>query len=283
MLYNTFVLSLGFHMSKQDIVLFINSMSKPTFAALAAYEAQTGIKLHPVVIVNQNIQQSILSLNCQDHLRHKARIIAADFSSSASMRQALKPYEDRIFACLSQYENSITEYRQIIPYLTSVPVPTETSLDWATDKKPMRQAFNAYDPSLSPASIEVTDASSHTIRKVERAVTYPMIIKPSGLERSLLVSVVHNRKELAATLSHTFTELETAYIKWMKRLAPSVLVEGLMDGDMYSIDTYVSPNGICNHAPAVKVVTGRKVGFEDFFAYLQMSPAGLTASDIKKS
>jgi hypothetical protein len=110
-----------------------------------------------------------------------------------------------------------------------------------------------------------------------------MIIKPSGLERSLLVSVVHNTEELASTLAFTFSQLESAYKTWMKRLTPSVLIEEFMEGDMYSVDSYVSSDGTCRHAPSVKVVTGRSAGFDDFFAYLQMTPSGLSEAQTEQA
>jgi hypothetical protein len=266
-------------MSNKDIVLFINSLHKPTLSALKTYAKNTGHELKPVVLVDKNIEHSILDLNNQRSLKSEAKFITADFNSSLSVRQTLGPLEHRLFAVTSQYENSITEYKKIIPYLPHLPAPTETSLAWATDKRLMREAFNAYDPDLSPASIEVQNMSARTIAKIERAVTYPMIIKPSGLERSLLVSVVNNKKELSRTLAFTFGQLENAYKTWMKRLTPAVVVEELMDGDMYSIDTYVAGDGTCRHAGLVKVVSGRKVGFDDFFSYLQLSPSGLSTAE----
>lgn len=270
-------------MIKKYVVLFVNSLHKPTLPALKAHAEKTGNALQPVVVIDKNIEHYILKLNDQDHLKSDVTVISADFNSPADLRRALKPYQNTAVALISQYENSITEYKKLIPYLPHLPAPTETSLEWSTDKKLMREAFNAYDPSLSPASMEVRNASPQTIAAIEATITYPMIIKPSGLERSLLVSVVHNSRELAATLASTFKQLDKAYKKWMKRLTPAIVVEELMEGDMYSVDTYISSDGTCRHAAPIKVVTGRKVGFEDFFSYLQMSPSGLSAEEVQQA
>lgn len=260
---------------KREVILFVNSVHAPTYSALRNYEKQSGRKFTPVVIVDDSIRDSIHELNGQQHLDGNVKVISADFGSPSSMHCALKPFSDDICAVTSQYENSIHELKQLIPYVPQLSCPTETSLDWATDKKLMREAFNAYDPSLSPPSIKVTDASDTIIDEVERSMSYPVIIKPSGLERSLLVAVARNRSELISTLAYTFQELGKAYDKWMKRLEPTVLVEEFMEGDMYSVDTYVGADGTCRHASPVRVVTGRKAGFEDFFSYLQLSPSGL--------
>lgn len=270
-------------MSKKDIILFVNAVHAPTYSALRMYHQKTGTRLKPVVIVDAKIKESIHSLNNQGHLEGNAHVVTADFDDIASVQHALKPFRHRIAAMTSQYENSIAEFKKLIPHVPYLHTPTETSLDWATDKKPMRAAFNAYDPSLSPRSLQVHDANRHTIDAVEAVMGYPLIIKPSGLERSLLVAAVHDRSELAATLAHTFREIKKAHSKWMKRLEPTVLVEELMEGDMYSVDTYIAPDGTCRHAPPIKVVTGRKAGFDDFFAYLQMSPAGLSAVETRQA
>lgn len=265
----------------KDVVLFINSMFAPTTNALGTFEEKTGRHFTPVVIVDINIQESIHTLNDQNHLiENHVEVITADFDSPASIRQALKPYEDRLVAVLSQYENSIHEFKKIIPYLPYLQTPTESSLDWATDKKLMRAEFDAYDPTLSPASLHVEDALPATIAAIEQKLSYPIIIKPSGLECSLLVSVASDRTQLADQLRNTFKQLHTAYRHLLKRLEPSVLVEEFMTGDMYSIDAYVTLDGTCRHTPPVKVVTGNKVGFDDFFPYLTITPTGLTAAEI---
>jgi D-alanine-D-alanine ligase-like ATP-grasp enzyme len=270
------------HNSK-DVILFINSMYAQTPDALRAYEQKTGMHLKPVVIVDSHIHESIHALNGQQHLADTAEVIVADFNSALSIRQALKPYEDRLAAVTCQYENSMHEFRKLIPYVPYLQAPTESSLEWATDKKLMRELFDAYDPTLSPASLQIGDASADTIAEVEAHLSYPIIIKPSGLERSLLVSVAHDQQELTDQLRNTFTQLRTAYRALLKRLEPAVLVEEFMDGDMYSIDTYVAAEGSCRHAPLVKVTTGRQVGFDDFFSYLQATPAGLEEHEIKKA
>ena len=271
-------------MSQKNVVLFINSLHAPTFSALRAHEAKTGKSLEAVVIVDRKIQKTIHAINNQQHLyENDAVIVPADFGSVESIRAAIRPYEGHLYAVTSQYENSITEFKKIIPHLPYLQTPTETSLDWSTDKKLMRQAFNAHDTSLSPASMHVQDTSIDTIAAVERDIQYPMIVKPSGLERSLLVSVVNNRTELISTLNRTFKFIRNAYKNRLKRIEPIVLVEELMQGDMFSVDSYVSNDGTCYHAPLVKVVTGRQMGFEDFFAYLQMSPAGISPAEEKQA
>lgn len=265
---------------KLDIVLFINAIRPATFDALEMHKERTGQILIPVVFVDQKIQSAITMRNGQENHAHKVQVISADFDSATSIRQALKPYTNRIYAVTSQYENSVHELKKIIPFLPYLPLPTEKSLDWATEKKLMREMLEAYDTSLVPGYLEVDGSSEDNIRHIESTLAYPLIVKPSGLEGSLLVSMVKNTDELRSTLKHTFTEIQKGYDTWIKRQTPVVLVEEFMEGDMYSVDAYISHDGTTHHAPIVKVITGQKIGFDDFFGYAHMTPVALSEQEI---
>jgi hypothetical protein len=56
-----------------------------------------------------------------------------------------------------------------------------------------------------------------------------------------------------------------------------------MEGDMYSIDSYVNSRGKVYHCPLVKVTTGKKIGHDDFYNYLQMTPSGLKSETVAKA
>lgn len=266
-------------MSK-DVILFVNAVRPATFGALEVYAEKTGRTFTPVVLVDSKIQESITERNGQKQHANGVTVLSADFDSSTSVREVLRPYEERIFAVTSQYENSILELKKLVPYLPYLPMPTEASLEWATEKKLMRELLGAYDSKLVPGYKEIIDMSTSTIQDIEQSLSYPLVVKPSGLEGSLLVSLVNDRKELTQTLKRTFAMMQDAYNVWIKRQTPSLLVEEFMDGDMYSIDTYIGADGSCVHAPVVKVVTGRKIGFDDFFGYMRLTPSGLTESEV---
>jgi biotin carboxylase len=265
----------------KDIILFVNAIRPATFEALERHEAATGEHFTPIVIVDGKIQANIEERNGQQGHLKKVKRLSADFDSAGSIRSALAPYQDRIFAITSQYENSILELKKLIPYAPYLPMPTESSLDWATEKRDMRQLMRAYNPELVPAYLQVTDASRETIRAIERTMKYPVVVKPSGLEGSLLVSLANNAKELALAINRTLAEMQLSYDKWIKRQEPVLLVEEFMQGRMYSIDVYVSASDECRFTPPVRIVTGRQVGFEDFFGYIQFAPARLNADEIK--
>ncbi len=268
-------------MSK-DVIIFVNAIRPATFEALKEYENQSSRRFELLVLVDEGIKESIFTCNGQYNLPQKVEVLTADFNSAASVRSALRPYMDRIFAVTSQYENCIQELRRLLPYLPYVPTPTEKSLVWATEKKLMRKMMGAYDPSLVPQYMEVSDAESETVEKIEAKLSYPMVVKPSGLEGSLLVSYVSDRQELESTLGHTFQSIQASYDTWVKRQKPAVLVEEFMVGDMYTIDVYIDARGTCYYTPAVGDIVGRKVGYDDLFGYKAFLPSGLDNDEEEK-
>jgi hypothetical protein len=264
----------------KDVIIFINAIRPATFEALDSYRQQMGRVFTPIVLVDEKIKATIMETNGQTANNDQLITLSANFDSAESLRQVLAPYQSRLFAVTSQYENSILELQKLVPYMPYMNMPTERSLDWATEKKLMRRLHDAYDTSLVPDYMEITDDSVTTIAHIEASLPYPVIVKPSGLEGSLLVSLVSDRQQLQRTLTHTFQEIQKGYDVWVKRQTPAVLVEAFMEGDMYSVDSYISAQGTSYHTPPVKVITGHQVGFDDFFGYLRLAPSGLSTTEI---
>lgn len=253
-------------------VLFINAVRPATFAALEKLQSKRDISITPIVFVDKKIAERITVRNGQvDHL-DKVRFITIDFDDPHSIRDGIKEAGVKIDGIVCQYENSILEFSKIIPYFPELPLPTESSLLWSTEKKLMREMLGAFDPTLIPTFIEAHDDTFETIKNIESNINYPMIIKPSGLEGALLVSLVHNRAELKTALHKGFLHIQDAYDTWIKRQKPFFLAEEFMDGDMFSVDVYVDKNGNGTCAPIVEVITGKKVGYDDFFGYVRKTP-----------
>lgn len=264
----------------KDVIVFVNAIRPATVAALRAYEQATGHVLLPIILTEEKIVNALSKHNAQTQLPRSILRITADFDSSASLRQALNPYKDRVLVITSQFENSILDLRKLIPYFPDLLMPTGKSLEWATQKQLMRELLESHDTSLVPRFIKVNGHSREVIKQIEAATSYPVVIKPTALSSSMLVTRVENRAELIATLKNVNEKIQEAYEKRLKREKPDIVVEEFMEGDMYSIDTYVSPNGTCRHTPPVKVITGRKIGFDDFSGYMQCVPSGLSKEDI---
>lgn len=210
-----------------------------------------------------------------------ATVVPCDFSSSIAIQKALMPYRDRLLAVTCRAEKKIPLFKKLVPHVPYLSTPSEMSLDWTTDKIRMRQLLRNYDKTVAPKFIVAHDASEETLNRIERTVGFPLIIKPAGLAKSLLVSLCYHREELEEYLKKTVRKINQIYKKEKGRGEPQILVEEFMDGAMYSIDAYVNARGVTYHTPLVHIKTGRAVGFEDFFGYMRMTPVQLKPHKVE--
>lgn len=208
-------------------------------------------------------------------------IILCDTSSPLAIQKALQPYQDRIIAITCRGENQIPAFIKIIPHVPYLRTPTPESLMWATDKIWMRRRFAAHNRKITPAYSLVSDTSPTALAKIASKVGFPAIVKPSGLAASRLVSIVYHEDELKSVLDKVFRHIRAAYKENGYQNEPQVLVEQFMEGEMYSIEGFVTSRGKTYFCPMVHVKTGRSIGFDDFFGYQQMTPTTLRAPSIE--
>lgn len=207
-------------------------------------------------------------------------MLPVNFNSPKTIIQALKPYEQELRAITSRGEVNIAKLQKIIPHVPYLKTPTVASLEWSTDKIQMRKRFQEYDKKITPKFKVVTDARKKTIEKVEKEVGFPLVIKPSGLFFSMLVTICYHEEELEKNLRRVFLKMKSLYKELGVSGEPKVLVEQFMEGQMYSTDAFVNSRGKVYFSPMVAVKTGREIGFDDFFGYQQMTPTLLSKESI---
>lgn len=260
-----------YHQSKhRNKFMFVNSFSPEQHAALAKYNKMTGEKIEPLLLFDT---KKVVAKWVQELTN--VIIVTVDLSDTEAIQTALKPYEDDILGATCLGDGNVPHLRKVVPLLPYTSLPTEKSLEWTTEKIQMRRLLRNYDKKISPNYMVITDAEPATLDKIEKRIGYPLVVKPSGLAASLLVSICYHREELDKVLKTTIKKIDQLYKAKRGRGLPRILVEEFMEGDMYSIDAYVNARGVTYFAPAVYVKTGREVGFDDFFGYMRMTPTQL--------
>lgn len=251
-------------------VLFVNGFSLQEHTALEKLSRSLGRKIEPILLLDHKKNPREWQETINDLI-----ILSVDFDNRNEMQSTIKPYVDDILTATCLGDGNVPLLRKVIPFLPNCTLPTETSLRWTTEKIEMRELLRNYDAKIAPKSTVVHDSSTETIDKIEKIVGYPLVVKPSGLAASLLVSICYHREELEKVLQQTTKKIEQLYKTKRGRGIPRILVEEFMEGDMYSIDAYVSSDGRIHFVPLVYVKTGREVGFDDFFGYMRMTPTQL--------
>jgi argininosuccinate lyase len=262
-----------------DILLYVMKMPEGTVESIRAYEKISGQKYRIMLLCDTRVKGA-------DEVRKKPGVdlvVECDFSKPEKIATALVPYQDDLLAITCRGEEHIARFAAVIPHVPYLRTPTTESLRWASDKYEMRKRMKLYDSSITPKFTLVKENSKTERKRVVEKIGFPMIIKPTNLAASLFVSICYHEEELEKTLRTTFRRLRQAYKNDHRIEDPKLIAEEFMEGDMYSIDSYVGARGKVEHCPLVKVVTGKKIGHDDFYGYLQITPPVFKKETIEKA
>lgn len=266
---------------KKNIILYTGKVYGHMADAIREYEKAHGKKYRIALIVDAKKKIDSFTQNAVDN---KIDIlIECDTSSDPSIQEALLPYRDEIIAVSTRAEDQIPLLKKLIPHVPHTLTPTETSLSWSTDKLTMRELLHVFDERISPRFTIVTDDSDKSIKKIEDDVGYPLIVKPTGLAASALVTICYHKDELEQAIKKIFKKIDATYEEKSYTSDKRVFVEEFMEGQMYSIDAYVNAEGKIHFCPMAHIKTGKQIGFDDFFGYQQMTPTLLTKESIAQA
>lgn len=207
--------------------------------------------------------------------------IPCNLNDSESIQKALLLYQEELLAITCRGESHIPAFAKVIPNVPYLRTPTSESLLWSCDKIKMRKRFRVHNKSITPKFLIVKDDSPEMIQKIKEKVGFPLIIKPSNLAVSLLISICFHEQELETAIKKIFKKIRKVGEENGREEIPRVLVEQFMDGEMYSVDAYVNSKGAVYFCPFVHIKTGRAIGFDDFFGYQQITPTLLKKTSIE--
>lgn len=261
----------------KDIVAYVMKVQPSSIDSLRNYGEKIGVPLQIMLIWDTSLAPTPSPDQKYDIL------VTVDFSRPEKISQALAPYVERMLAISCRAETHIARFAKIIPNVPYLRTPTSESLVWATDKYEMRKRFKVYDPKITPTFTKVKNETTEEINRVIAKIGFPMIIKPTNLSASLLVTICYHKEELVTALEKSFKKIQKIYEGDHRIETPKIIAEQYMEGDMYSIDSYVNSRGVVYHCPLVRIKTGKEVGQSDFHGYLQMTPTKLASDTIEKA
>lgn len=261
----------------KNIILFLGNITNEHIAAVHQLEKYLG-QAFRIAVLTKTQKRFDKKLEEQIDFVFRTNLQRIDL-----VEKQLLPVHDEIAAIVSKFENMMPLYGRLtslFPYLKN---PTPRSLNISTDKFEMRKAFRKYAPQTIPKFIVVTDADPATLDHIEHTIKFPCIIKPASLSKSQLVINCYDREELAVALSTAVKKIQAFYKANRVEHPPKILVEQLLEGNLYSVDVYVNSLGHLYYTPFIEIKTGKDIGHDDFFMYLQMTPASLDNGDIESA
>lgn len=260
---------------KKNIILFVPNVPSNFEESLKVYKKKFGQKLRVAVMRDPKTHPKKSKFSDID--------IKCNMNSSDKIEKALLPYQDELLAITCRNETFIDAFSKVIPNVPYLKTPTSESLLWSVDKIQMRRRFRTYNKKITPQFMVVKDVDKKNIQKIKEKVGFPLIMKPASLATSLLVTICYHEEELEKNLKKAFRHIKKIYKAKGQVAEPKILVEQFMEGEMYSVDAYVTSRGKIYFCPFVHVKTGRSVGFDDFFGYMQMTPSTLKKNTINSA
>ncbi len=247
----------------------MGKLYKHIIDAVREYEKKEKKKYRVAFLYDSKIK---LKESQKNNLNHVDILMACDTQKTAAIQKVLLPYQEELLAITCRGEDQIPMFSRIVPHVPYLRTPTGDSLLWSTDKLLMRRRLRIQNKKISPAYTIVSDTTKKSLKKIEEKVGFPLLVKPTGLAASRLVTICYHKEELKKALNKVFRKIRAAYKKTGGTGEPKVLVEQFMEGTMYSVDCYVNSRGTIYFCPFVHIKTGKSIGFDDFFGYQQITP-----------
>lgn len=214
-----------------------------------------------VELKNQELYDAVVPIDFTKLKIELPRIVRSEFS---------------IAGLLCTYENYIPAKAQI-GELLNLPAIGYASAQLCTDKYRMRQAFTAYDPSITPR-FHLVSTLEDAIRYGEE-LGYPVILKPTNLVKSLLVLRCNSREELIDNFTYAQRHIAPLYKKYNISQEPQLILEQYIVGKTCSIAAFVDDRGkphFCDDI--VELKNAQDIGVNDNYLYKRLLPATLPAS-----
>ena len=266
-------------MNQKNIIAYVMNLPAGAVESIRKYGKAEKKKFRIMLIVDSRAKNKKALKDYED----LDILLEVDFSKPSKIAEKLLPYQEELLAISCRAESHMAKFIAVIPHVPYLRTPSTESIEWATDKLKMRKRLALYDKKNTPKFTMVKDTTKTERARVIEKVGFPMIVKPANLAQSLLVSICYHEEELEKSLRLIFRKIRKIYGENSRGEVPTIMAEAFMDGDMYSIDTYVNSRGDVYFCPMVRVKTGRDIGHDDFYNYLHITPTGLKKTTIERA
>lgn len=207
--------------------------------------------------------------------------IVTDFLEATTLLDTVSKLHTQkpINGLITTYENYISSAALITKHL-GLPGMSQNATVACTDKEYMRELFAKTPTKISPDFAVIT--SENDVHHFAQSHSFPLIIKPANLSKSLLVTKSTSLDELIANYQKTNKQIDGIYKKYAPGQTPKLLIEEFMEGPIFSVDAFIDASGEPHVLEnVVDYQTGYDIGYDDNFHYSRLLPSRLQPEEIK--
>lgn len=207
------------------------------------------------------------------------QVVKLDLDNNSLLSQQLSqlPIPDVSAVMVAGYENYIVP-AAYITQTYGIPGLTVTAAQAATDKTLMRQAFQNYDPTITPNFAEVANWSA--VESFMNSHQFPVMLKPASLMKSLLVSKSSDWEALRQNFTALADGIQQAYDQQAVSQNPKMLIEEFLEGSMHTVAGFVDAVGEAVLLPQIAdCVRASDIGVDDSYLYSRHLPSGLSPTN----
>jgi formate-dependent phosphoribosylglycinamide formyltransferase (GAR transformylase) len=226
-------------------------------------------------LLDQEIAFGIFAVKPLKRTYGARQVVVLDLMEPDRLRQVLRVQQLPVSSVVALYEQYVLP-AAIIAEFYGVPGLPLTTAAACTSKLLMRQKFMELDPSITPPFTAITQLQAALDFAGSRG--YPVVLKPSNLMKSLLVTVSRTPDELAVNFRQTMEHLTATSERFRAPPAP-LIIEAYMGGTMHTVAAFVDRAGQPQLVPEiVDCTTARDIGQDDNYLFCRWLPSKLDAS-----
>lgn len=208
----------------------------------------------------------------------KKRLVV-NFEQKDKLLASVKSFKDKVDGVITVYENYILPTAWIANHL-GLPGLSVEAAEACTDKFIMRQRFAKALESISP-DFQIVK-TEEDLSQFAKTHSFPLILKPANLQKSLLVTKSRSFDELLTNYQKTMEQINAIYKRYAPHRQPQLLIEEFMEGPIYSVDAFVDDTGKPQVLQqVVDYQTGYDIGYDDNFHYSRRLPSALSQTEIE--
>ncbi len=166
---------------------------------------------------------------------------------------------------------TVIQERDMDTYLRTLTIANEITTNQAAkytalaNKRTFKQSLQLKHPTLVP---NVHSLTTENLDAVAKDLTYPTILKPTGLSGSAYVLMVHSPQELTDSY-HAFAGAINERSQQTYNRTSEIIVEEYVRGTHYSVNAYIDSSGQITYCPIVRVVPAFELKINDGYSVYQ--------------